>query len=247
MPQLVRDTLYEPVLVRGIGSEIGMALAHAVMSRGGRVLGLCRKPETLARIHSAGCEGLVCETPEDLPQLLREHSFVPASFVDLAHSGTESLLAGLAPDKIDAWAYEDIALRARFLRTVVRLMLPARKGRCLFMSSSAAAAPAKGQAFYAAAKLCAESLYNSAGLEMASYGITACSVRTGWLMAGRGRTFLQGRQEKYEQCIPTGRLVSLDEVVGTMIFLLSADAASINATTVTVDGGFCMAKQKGQA
>lgn len=246
MPQPVKYNLFEPVLVRGIGSEIGMALAHAVMSQGGRVLGLCRKPETLSRIRSAGCEGLVCENPEDLPHLLREHGFVPASFVDLAHSQTESLLAGLAPDKIDAWAYEDIALRARFLRSVVRLMLPARRGRCIFMSSSAAASPAKGQAFYAAAKLCAESLYNSAGLEMASHGITACSLRAGWLAAGRGRTFLSGRQEKYEQCIPTGRLVSLDEVVGTMLFLLSAEAASINATTVTVDGGFAMAKQ-GQA
>ena len=246
MPQPVKYNLFEPVLLRGIGSEIGMALAHAVMSQGGRVLGLCRKPETLSHIRSAGCEGLVCGTPEDLPHLLREHGFVPVSFVDLAHSQTESLLAGLAPDKIDAWAYEDIALRARFLRSVVRLMLPARRGRCLFMSSSAAAAPAKGQAFYAAAKLCAESLYNSAGLEMASHGITACSLRAGWLAAGRGRTFLSGRQEKYEQCIPTGRLVSLDEVVGTMLFLLSAEAASIYASTVTVDGGFAMAKQ-GQA
>lgn len=246
MPQPVKHNLFEPVLVRGIGSEIGMALAHAVMSQGGSVLGLCRKPETLSRIRSAGCDGLVCEIPEDLPHLLQEHDFVPASFVDLAHSQTESLLAGLAPDKIDVWAYEDIALRARFLRSVVRLMLPARRGRCLFMSSSAAAAPAKGQAFYAAAKLCAESLYNSVGLEMAAHGITACSLRAGWLSAGRGRTFLSGRQEKYEQCIPTGRLVSLDEVVGTMLFLLSAEAASINATTLTVDGGFAMAKQ-GQA
>ncbi len=243
MPQPVKHNLFEPVLVRGIGSEIGMALARAVMAQGGRVLGLCRKQETLSHIRSAGCEGLVCETPEELPHLLEEHSFVPASFVDLAHSQTESLLAGLAPDRIDAWAYEDIALRARFLRSVVRLMLPAGRGRCIFMSSAAAAAPAKGQAFYAAAKLCAESLYNSAGLEMASHGITACSLRAGWLSAGRGRTFLQGRQDKCDKTIPTGRLVSLDEVTGTLLFLLSAEAASINATTITVDGGFSMAKQ----
>ncbi len=243
MPQLVKHNYFEPVLIRGIGSEIGMALAHAVMKQGGHVLGLCRKPETLSRIRNAGCDGIVCECPEDLQHLLKEQNFVPASFVDLAHSKTESLLAGLSPDKIDAWAYEDIALRARFLRSVVRLMLSARKGRCIFMSSAAAAAPAKGQAFYAAAKLCAESLYNSAGLEMASHGITACSLRAGWLSAGRGRTFLQGRQEKCEQRIPTGRLVRLEEVTGTLLFLLSAEAASINATTLTLDGGFCMAKQ----
>ena len=235
--------LYEPVLIRGMSSEIGLALAAGIKKQGGRAFGLCRSQESLLAVRRAGFDGAVVEKPEDLPSFIGRDADRPLGFVDLAHSRTESLLASLPPDKIDAWAMEDIALRARWLRSAVRMMLPGRKGRCLFLSSTAAAAPAKGQAYYAAAKAAGESLYASTGLEMGAYGITACSLRCGWLDAGRGKEHIAGAKARYEQSIPTGRLVSLDEAAETLLFLLSEKAASFNAATLTLDGGFTMAKQ----
>lgn len=237
------NSMFEPVLISGASSGLGTAVARAVLERGGRVLGLCRSQTSLETVRSAGFDGIVVREPEDLPGLVRDHFARPASFVDCAHSRTESLVAGLAPEAIDNWAAQDIALRARMLRVIVRLMLPARKGRCLFISSSAVAAPAAGQGYYAAAKACGESLYTSVGLEMAARGITACSVRLGWLDTGRGHDFLAGRRAECERLVPTRRLVTVAEAVECVLFLLSKSASSFNATTLTMDGGFTRAKQ----
>ncbi|MDO5537256.1 MAG: SDR family oxidoreductase [Desulfovibrionaceae bacterium] len=238
------SAIYEPVLVSGASSGLGMAVAAAVLRHGGRVLGLCRNEASLGTVRDSGYDGIVVEEPERLPELLKGCYARPAAFVDCSHSRTESLVASLSPADIDRWALQDIALRARYLRTVVRLMLAQRQGRCLFVSSAAVDAPAVGQGFYAAAKAAGEGLYTSVGLEMAAHGITACSLRLGWLDSGRGRDFLADKKELCEHLIPTGHLVGMDEAVSCILFLLSRSSASLNATTLTMDGGFSRAKQK---
>ena len=77
---------------------------------------------------------------------------------------------------------------------------------------------------------------------MARRGVTACSLRLSWIDAGRGREFLQRRAEAAASLMPGKKLVRADEAVSAMMFLLSDAAASINATTVTMDGGFSAAK-----
>jgi len=185
------------------------------------------------------------DTPETLPERARVAlGEAPRLFVDLLHSRFECLLAGAAPADIDLWAARDIAFRARLLRAVSRSMLAARDGRCVFVSSTAAERAAPGQGYYAAAKLAGEALYRAVGVELAPRGITACSLRLGWLDAGRGAPFLQSRAAD-APLPPTGRTVTVAESVQTLRFLLSAPATAINATTLTCDGGFGALKPAG--
>ncbi len=234
--------MYTPVLIRGASCGLGMAVARAVNAAGGRAFGLCSSEESLATLESSGLEGAVCPVPEELS--LNSVFCMAQAYVDCSHTRVESLVANLDPMRINAWASQDIALRARFLRAVVRLMLPRRRGRFLFISSTAAEAPGPGQGYYAAAKAAGESLFASVGLELASHGITSCSLRLGWLDTGRGREFLSDRKDLCERLIPTGHLVGMDEAVEGILYLLSIGASSINATTITMDGGFTRAKQK---
>lgn len=185
------------------------------------------------------------DTPETLPE--RAHAALgeaPRLFVDLLHSRFECLLAGADPAAIDLWAARDIAFRARLLRAVSRSMLAARDGRCVLVSSAAAERAAPGQGYYAAAKLAGEALYRAVGVELAARGVTACSLRLGWLEAGRGAPFLHARSAD-APLPPTGRTVTVAEAVQTLRFLLSAPATAINATTLTCDGGFGALKPTG--
>lgn len=256
-----------PVLIAGGSCELGLALGAALAADGMAVALTARDapgaariraalPEaTILRLHARGrqrdaagrdfstppaLEGADAEddTPETLPERARAAlGEAPRLFVDLLHSRFECLLAGADPADIDLWATRDIAFRARLLRAVSRSMLAARDGRCVFVSSSAAERAAPGQGYYAAAKLAGEALYRAVGVELAPRGVTACSLRLGWLDAGRGAPFLHARPAD-ATLPPTGRIVTMAEAVQTLRFLLSAPATAINATTLTCDGGF---------
>ena len=234
-----------PVLITGGSSDLGMALARALRDEGARTLSACRSPEGLARCRAAGLDCLPFGEPEDLPERCRDAcGEPPAHLADLMHSRFEGLIAGVSPEAIMAWAASDIGLRARLLRAAGRSMLARRFGRCVFVSSAAAARAGEGQGYYAAAKLAGEALYRSLAVELAGRGVTACSLRPSWIDAGRGRVFLERGREAAERRMPAGRLVGMDEAVGTLAFLLSAEAASINATEVTLDGGLSATKPK---
>uniref|UniRef100_B8DPQ2 Short-chain dehydrogenase/reductase SDR n=1 Tax=Nitratidesulfovibrio vulgaris (strain DSM 19637 / Miyazaki F) TaxID=883 RepID=B8DPQ2_NITV9 len=263
-----------PVLIAGGTCELGLALGAALAADGMAVTLTARDAAGAARIHAALPEAAVlrlharepqrnaagqdCSTPpaidgaeaeDDTPETLPERARAalgeaPRLFVDLLHSRFECLLAGADPADIDLWAARDIAFRARLLRAVSRSMLAARDGRCVFVSSSAAERAAPGQGYYAAAKLAGEALYRAVGVELAPRGVTACSLRLGWLEAGRGAPFLQSRAAG-APLPPTRRTVTVTEAVQTLRFLLSAPATAINATTLTCDGGFGALKPAG--
>ncbi|MEG6505715.1 SDR family oxidoreductase [Nitratidesulfovibrio sp. 1201_IL3209] len=263
---LTHSALRGPALIAGGSCELGLALGAALAAGGVAVALTARDEAGAARIRAALPDAVVLrlhargpeqgsapedftpstaaashaedDAPETLPERARTSlGSAPRLFVDLLHSRFEALLAGADPADIDLWAARDIAFRARLLRAVSRSMLAGRDGRCVFVSSSAAERAAPGQGYYAAAKLAGEALYRAVGVELAPRGVTACSLRLGWLEAGRGAPFLQSRAANAP--LPsTRRVVTVAEAVQTLRFLLSAPAAAINATTLTCDGGF---------
>lgn len=235
-----------PVLLLGGGCTLGLAVAAALRAEAAAVLAVCGSE---AGERACAEAGLAVEPLGDIESLPRRCADrlgeLPGHLLDLRHSRRESLLAGMPPAEIDAWAAEDIALRARTLRAVTRAMLSRRFGRCVFVSSSAALRPSPGQGWYAAAKLAGEALYRSAGAELAGRGVTACSVRLSWLDAGRGRDFLARGEtaRRAASAMPSGRLLRLEEAVTPLVFLLSREASGINACTVDIDGGLGAVKQ----
>lgn len=233
----MRLHFFGPVLLLGGGCQLGLAVARSLREEGADVLAACRSPQGMQACTEAGIPVLPLEDAESLPRRCAILTgSTPAHVLDLRHSRLESLLPSASPDAIDAWAAEDIALRARLLRALSRVMLVHRQGRCVFVSSSAALRPSPGQGWYAAAKLAGEALYRSLGAEMAARGITACSARLSWLDAGRGRNYVAQHQHA-ARAMPAGRLLTLDEAVNALVFLLSREAAGINACSVDIDGG----------
>ena len=237
------NTSFQPILVAGAGSALAQTLQTALESKGLPFCGACSSQEGLAACQARGWPAIPLGDIETLPE--RAEALVGApieALVDFLHSPLECLLPQAGPADIDQWAIRDIAQRARLLRACSRAMLARRRGRCLFVSSSAALRPGKGQGFYAAAKLAGESLYRSIGLELASRGVTACSLRLSWIDAGRGATFLAGRRQKAEELMPSGRLVTARQATDALLFLLQEGSAAFNAVALDLDGGFSAVK-----
>ena len=117
----------------------------------------------------------------------------PDYLVDFAQGHYESLVASADDECVYRYFAENISFRAEVLKRAGRAMLKKRRGRLIFISSSAAARTNPGQGFYAAAKLASEALYRSMGLEMGARGVTTAILRPGYIDAGRGRTYIQER------------------------------------------------------
>lgn len=242
----MRLTFRGPVLLRGGGCELGRLLAAALLAEGARPCADCQSGEGRAACEAEGLPVLPPSadmSPERLPERCRAFcGAYPAHFIDLRHSRREMLLAGADPEDLGRWAVEDMADRARALRAVTRAMLGGRFGRCVFVSSTATERPAPGQSLYAAAKAAGEALFRGVGIELAGKGVTACAARLPWLDMGRGRAFLETRGEEARRAMPGGRLVDVAEVVRALCWLLSADAAAVNAAVVPLDGGLSSRK-----
>jgi 3-oxoacyl-[acyl-carrier protein] reductase len=121
-------------------------------------------------------------------------------------------------------------------------MVKKRKGRLIFISSTAALRPKPGQGFYAAAKLASEALYRNMGLELGERGVTAVILRPGYIDAGRGKVYLQEQDKKVLATVPIKRAITKKEIAETIIFLLSESAAGINAADIIIDGGLTYKK-----
>ena len=162
--------------------------------------------------------------------------------VDFAQGDMESLIGSANPEEMQRYFFENVSFRAEVLRKAARTMLKRRRGRLIFISSSAACKPNPGQGFYAAAKLASEALYRSLGLELASRGITTMSVRPGYVDTGRGKKYLQTHQKEAMKVVPTGKPLTCREVAEAVLFFLSDNGSGFNATEVSMDGGLTAGK-----
>jgi 3-oxoacyl-[acyl-carrier protein] reductase len=162
--------------------------------------------------------------------------------VDFAQGDMECLIGSANPDDIHRYVSANVSTRAELLRIAARIMVRKKRGRMLFVSSSAASRPNLGQGFYAAAKLASEAIYRNLGLELASRGVTTVTLRPGYIESGRGRTYLEARERAALKAVPLGRALTCKEVAEAVLFLLSDGACAFNATEIAMDGGLTAGK-----
>ncbi len=119
------------------------------------------------------------------------------------------------------------------------------------ISSSLSQKPIPMAAAYAASKAAIDSLTRSIAIEYGAKGVRAVAINPGPV---EGRMLTQGLteiaqaigapneviMEKIIEGLPTGKVVTADEVAALAIFLASRGADSINGQTINLDGGFAV-------
>lgn len=164
--------------------------------------------------------------------------------IDFVHEDYESLIASADEDRVCRYFAQNVSFRAEVLKRVGRTMLKKRRGRLIYISSTAAERPNPGQGFYSAAKLASEALYRAMGLEMGERGITTAILRPGYVAAGRGAAYMEKEiiGKKPLEMVPIKRAITAKEVAQTILFLLSDNARGVNATAMVLDGGLTAGK-----
>jgi len=134
----------------------------------------------------------------------------------------------------------DLNLTGVFLctRAASKVMLKARRGRIVNITSVVALMGNAGQANYSAAKAGLLGLTRSNAAEFASRGVTVNAVAPGFIASDMTEKL---DKEAILQAIPLGRMGSTAEVAGAVRFLAADPAAAyITGQVLQVDGGMVM-------
>jgi 3-oxoacyl-[acyl-carrier protein] reductase len=233
-------------LVTGASRGIGAAIARSLAADGWPVGVNYRSDEegadrVVAEIEEAGGKALAIQAdvadedaPDELFKTLEEHFGGPV-LVLVNNAGVRA--DALSPQIDDeAWARVlDTNLSAAFrtTRRALRPMMRARFGRIVNIASVVGQRANPGQANYAASKAGLVALTATVAAEVARRSITVNAVAPGLV----DTDMTDGIGDALLEAVPARRAGTPEEVAACVRFLASDDAAYVNGTTLTVDGG----------
>lgn len=135
----------------------------------------------------------------------------------------------------------DTNLKGTFYTTQIfgKRMVARGSGRIVSIASQVALFGEKGFLPYAISKSALMTMTRQLAYEWSKSGVTLCAVAPGFIKGGMNEGLI--RKEAFVSYLsgrtPIGRMGTVGELVATMLFLASDDAAYINGETIVMDGG----------
>lgn len=238
-------------LVTGASRGIGRAIAVRLAECGASVAGVARTLEgletTLKTIREAGgtAEGFAADvaSPADVQRVVEE---VEAKFgrIDVLVNNAGITRDGLVLRMEDsAWdEVIDTNLKGTFLfsRAVGAIMMRARFGRIINISSVSGLVGNAGQANYAASKAGVIGLSKSVARELASRGVTVNVVAPGFISTDMTDVLPDKLKTEVKERIPVRRFGAPEDIADLVAYLAGPAAGYLTGQVIAVDGGLSM-------
>jgi 3-oxoacyl-[acyl-carrier protein] reductase len=122
-------------------------------------------------------------------------------------------------------------------RAAIKVMMRAKAGRIVFLSSVVGEAGNAGQAAYAASKAALIGIAKSLAREYASRNITVNAVAPGYIETDMTGALTDDQRQAMLAGIPLGRPGSAADVAAAITFLASDEAGYVTGHTLRVNGG----------
>jgi 3-oxoacyl-[acyl-carrier protein] reductase len=238
----------QTALVTGASRGIGRAIAAALAGAGAAVIGTATSEKGAAGIEQElpGAVGCVLDAAQPqsvaaLGELLEARGLSPSILVNNAGITRDGLLMRMKDEDWDAVLNTDLGSVYRLTKLCLRGMMKARAGRIVNVSSVVAFSGNAGQSNYAAAKAGIIGFTKSLAREVGSRGITVNAVAPGFIATDMTASLSESQNEQLRSQIALGRLGTVDDIAGVVVFLASPSAAYITGETIHVNGGMYMA------
>lgn len=235
------------VVVTGASRGIGRAIAAAFAEKGAKVACVATTEanarataESIGSPHAYGCNVADSASVDKMFAEIGEQVGVPAIVVNNAGITKDTLLIRMSDE--DWQNVLSVNLNGTFncCRAAAKVMMRARYGRIVNITSVVGLHGAPGQANYAASKAGVIGLTMSIAKELGSRNITCNAVAPGYIDTDMTAGLPEAFRTKVCETAPLGRLGLAEDIAGPVLFLASDQAAYITGQTLTVDGGLTL-------
>jgi 3-oxoacyl-[acyl-carrier protein] reductase len=238
------------VVITGASRGIGKGIAKGFAEHGAKVAITFQSNEAAAQATLAELKGsghkmykFDVSNPSSVEEVFPKiHSEMGGMHVLVNNAGItkDQLLLRLKPEDWDQVLATN--LRSVFLCTkaAVKLMLKAREGSVINITSVIGEKGNPGQSSYAASKAGIIAFSKSVALEVASRQIRVNCIAPGFIQSDMTDSLTEDQRKGILDAVPLGSMGEPGDVAGSCLFLASNYARYITGHTLDVNGGLYM-------
>ena len=216
------------VVLTYVGNEAAAAETVAAIERASGKAEALR----LDTSDAAACERIVSEVSKRLGRL--------DVLVCNAGISIDALVLRLKDEDFEKVLAVNLKGAVACARSAVKVMLRAKAGRIVFVSSVVGEMGNAGQTAYAASKAALLGVSKSLAREYATRGITVNAVTPGYVDTDMTINLSTEVREKMLTNVPMGRTATAREVAAAVAYLASDEAAYVTGHALRVNGGMYM-------
>ncbi|MDP6717135.1 MAG: 3-oxoacyl-[acyl-carrier-protein] reductase [Pirellulaceae bacterium] len=250
--QISVDLSGQVAIVTGASQGLGKAMAVELARNGAKVACVARSADKLAEsvagIRAAGGEAiaLTCdvtdrESVDALVDKVVEQWNQLDILVNNAGITRDTLLPRMSDEEWDDVINTNLRGAFLFSRAATRIMMRARYGRIINISSVSGLVGNSGQTNYSASKAGLIGMTRSLSRELSGRKVTINAVAPGFIETEMTKVLIDKYGDQFvkeaKTRIPAKRLGTVDEVAAAVVFLASPAASYITGTVLAVDGG----------
>lgn len=237
------------IVVTGGSRGLGKATAETLAAQGATVVVNYVRGEAEARAVAEGITGKGGKAEvagfdvgnskaaeEAVAEIAKRHGRLDG-LVANAGIAIDGLLLRIKDEDFDRIMSVNVKGAMACAKAAVKVMMRAKTGRIVFLSSVVGEMGNAGQSAYAASKAALLGLSKTIAREYASRGITVNAVSPGFIDTDMTTAITGEMKEAMLKSIPLGRTGRADEVAATIAFLCSDEASYITGQTLRVNGG----------